>query len=113
MPTAREPATYPELEDAVQAARAAYRPAFEAGLESGIASCSDWFGWHAAIKAAAPLIPPATPAPGTDTPLPQHLLSELHAIRLELGQGLDDDQRDQPAGRAYQRLCRLINTLED
>lgn len=49
-------APHPEVDDrneaAVTAAREAYRPAYEQGLDSDVASCAEWFGWHAAIAAA-------------------------------------------------------------
>lgn len=49
---APRPETDDANEAAVKAARDAYRPAYEQGLDSDVASLADYFGWHAAIKAA-------------------------------------------------------------
>lgn len=54
--TRPRPQTYDHLEDAVISARKAYQPAHNAGAESDIASCADYFGWHAAVKAATDVV---------------------------------------------------------
>lgn len=47
------PATNERNEDLVNAGRAAHRDGYEAGADSSVASCADWFGWHAAVQAIA------------------------------------------------------------
>ena len=76
------PETDEAYEEAVKAAREAYEVAYDAGLDSDIASCAPWFGWHAAIKAAVPHLPGARPEiPGVSTGKDNEEMYRLEAAR--------------------------------
>lgn len=96
--TRPEPETDEANEAAVQAARDAYRPAYEQGLDSGIASCADWFGWHAAIKAAKPEIQ-------------RQALRDLQDRLDNADEALTNLERATPGG-AFKRKVRLAGKIE-